>query len=57
MRKKSKPKGRPKGPENSQKKAFSTKLDRSIIKRIEERAIKESRSKNNLVEMVLNENI
>ncbi len=50
-------KGRPKGPKNKLKKAFSTKLDISIIKRIEQRAEKEQRSKNNLVEFVLNENI
>lgn len=49
--------GRPKGPKNKLKKAFSTKLDQGLIKRIQERAEKEQRSKNNLVEFVLNENI
>lgn len=50
-------KGRPKGPKNSQKQAFSTKLNPALIERIEKRAAKEHRSKNNLVEIVLDENV
>ncbi len=57
MAKKKKPMGRPKGPQDKLKKAFSTKLDQGLIERIKERALTEGRSKNNLVEFVLNENI
>ncbi len=43
--------------QHNKKRDMSLRLDPSIIKRIEERAEKEQRSKNNLVEFVLNENI
>jgi hypothetical protein len=49
--------GRPKTPKNKLKRGFSTKLDPALIDRIGKRAEKEQRSKNNLVEIVLDQNI
>ncbi len=49
--------GRPKGPKNSQKRVFTTRLTPALIKRIEVRAEKERRPKNNLVENILEESV
>jgi hypothetical protein len=49
--------GRPKMAENKRKKQFPTKLDPAIISRIERQSAKENRSKNNLVENILDKNL
>lgn len=53
---KSKP-GRPKTDKKDKKVGISAKLHPSLIKRIKERADKESRSKNNIIEIVLDKGV
>lgn len=49
--------GRPEMPEKDRKKPFPTKLHPSIIDRVARQAVKEGRSRNNLVERILDENL